>query len=486
LPVFLFRLLERRTFPKGAAAMAATAQLQKIQEQRRSLKGRMDELRTKLLDPATEFSQEDKTNFEKVCSDFDSLGERMKLLQTIEERSKIDLDDELSSFDPIGRDDRSGKPAKVGADDEETRSKALAGWMSYQMSGECSDEQRQACRALGYSPEKRHLDIQLSSSFGVRELQRPFREQSSRSAFNAAMESRAPLTTTTASTGGDLIPTTLLRSLEVNMLAFGGMRQVSEIMRTSSGEPLNWPTADDTGNTGALIGESTNLDNSGAGGALPGFSLVSWGAYKFTSGAILVPFELLQDSVVDLPAVLGAMLGERLGRVTNTYYTTGTGTNQPNGIVTAAALGYQTTASSTAFDWTDLIHVIHSIDPAYRNGAGFMGHDSIKMAARLLKDDNNRPLWVDGVDLNAADSLMGYSFTTNQDMASSVASDAKVLLFGQLSKYKIRSVGSIRLYRLQELYRAKDQDGFIALIREDGNLLSAGTTPVKYLKMKHT
>jgi hypothetical protein len=66
-------------------------------------------------------------------------------------------------------------------------------------------------------------------------------------------------------------------------------------------------------------------------------------------------------------------------------------------------------------------------------------------------------------------------------MDSTVASGKKSLLFGQLSRYKIRSVGEMRMYRLEERYRDTDQDGFVAFIREDGNLLTAGTAPVKYL-----
>jgi hypothetical protein len=38
-----------------------------------------------------------------------------------------------------------------------------------------------------------------------------------------------------------------------------------------------------------------------------------------------------------------------------------------------------------------------------------------------------------------------------------------------------------RLRRLDERYAEKDQTGFIAFVREDGNLLDAGTDPVKAL-----
>jgi hypothetical protein len=51
-----------------------------------------------------------------------------------------------------------------------------------------------------------------------------------------------------------------------------------------------------------------------------------------------------------------------------------------------------------------------------------------------------------------------------------------------LSKYYIRRVNEVRIYRLEERYRDNDQDGFVAFVREDGNLMDAGTAPVKYLQ----
>jgi HK97 family phage major capsid protein len=49
-----------------------------------------------------------------------------------------------------------------------------------------------------------------------------------------------------------------------------------------------------------------------------------------------VPFELLQDSEIDIEATVLELLAERLGRITNTFFTVGTGGAQPRGIVTAA------------------------------------------------------------------------------------------------------------------------------------------------------
>jgi HK97 family phage major capsid protein len=82
------------------------------------------------------------------------------------------------------------------------------------------------------------------------------------------------------------------------------------------------------------------------------------------------------------------------------------------------------------------------------------------------------------------DRLLGYTYVVNQSMASTLAKAAKVVLFGDFSKYKIRDVAGIRLVRLDELFAQTDQVGFVAFLRTDGQLLDAGTNPVKHLTCK--
>lgn len=151
------------------------------------------------------------------------------------------------------------------------------------------------------------------------------------------------------------------------------------------------------------------------------------------------------------------------------------------GIVTAAALG-KTAASATAIAADELFDLVHSVDPAYRKGAGFMFHDNVLLTIRKLKDGNGQYLWTAGLQAGEADRILGYGYTVNQHMASAVASTAKTVIFGQLSKYKIRDVRGLRLRRLVERYAESDQEGFVAFYRADGNLLDSGVAPVKYLQ----
>jgi len=226
--------------------------------------------------------------------------------------------------------------------------------------------------------------------------------------------------------------------------------------------------------TGERIGESTAVTN-----ADPAFAKKIWNLYKYSSKAIYVPFELLDGSAFDLAGVLGDMMGERIARRQNTDYTTGTGASQPNGIVTAATTF--SAASATAISWADIGGLITAVDPAYRAGASFMFHDSIRNDIVNILDGDGHAMWLQGPNGTEPALLRGYPWSVNQAMASSATSGAKTILFGQLNKYKIREHTQIRVRRLTELAALSDQEIFVAFAEGDGNLLTAGTAPVKVL-----
>ncbi|MBT6155459.1 MAG: phage major capsid protein, partial [Planctomycetaceae bacterium] len=143
------------------------------------------------------------------------------------------------------------------------------------------------------------------------------------------------MTVGTGSAGGFTVSQGMVGSLERAMLDYSGVMQAASIMRTDNGEPLTWPTADDTGNVGVLLGEgneSTELDVT--------FGGVIFSASKISSRLVKVSHELLTDSALNFASELGSILGERIGRKANQLLTTGTGAGiQPSGIVTESTLG---------------------------------------------------------------------------------------------------------------------------------------------------
>lgn len=176
-------------------------------------------------------------------------------------------------------------------------------------------------------------------------------------------------------------------ALEQALLQFGGMRQVSRVLRTATGSALDHPTVNDTSNAGALIGENV-LDSEQD----VTFGNLTLDAYKYTSRIVRVSVELMQDWAFNMGSVLGSLLGERLGRIQNTHATTGTGSGQPNGAVTAATLG-KTAAAAAAITMDELLDLQASVDPAYRPRGTWMFNDSVRNHIRKLKSTDNVYHW---------------------------------------------------------------------------------------------
>ena len=294
-----------------------------------------------------------------------------------------------------------------------------------------------------------------------------------RSAPRTVAEARA-MSTTTDSEGGYLVPTDLGAAVEVALLEFGGVREVATVIRTENGAQIDLPTVDDSGNTGSIEGENDGLATTDVT-----FGVKSLNAYKVSSDLVKIPFELLQDSAFDLASLLGRLLGERIARNSSALYTTGTGSSQPKGVVTASAAGV-TAAGVAAITSDELIDLYHSVGRAYRRNGTWMMADSTAKYVRKLKDAENQYLWQPGLSMGLPDTLFGAPVITNDDMAA-LATGNKTVLFGDFSRYYIRDVGAVRLIRLNERFADNDQIAWVAILRTDGELADAGTNPVKHL-----
>lgn len=289
--------------------------------------------------------------------------------------------------------------------------------------------------------------------------------------------------TTSNSAGGYTVPTELLNILVKSMVAWGPMYDdnVATTITTTGGGALTMPTVNDTSVTaGASGGEAVTLTDDG--GKDVTFGAKTLNAYAFDTEWLRVSKELADDSIFAMEALLGDLLGERLGRIANLQLTTGTGSSAPNGIVTASTLG-KTAAGTTAITSDEIIDLLHSVDPAYRTGpkAAFMFNDSTLAAIRKLKDGEGNYLWQMGnVQQGVPGSLLGYRYWVNQAMASipASASASKVVLFGDFGKYFVRKVGAPLIGAIQ------DKDfwpgfGVAGYIRFDGEL--SDTAAVKHL-----
>jgi HK97 family phage major capsid protein len=339
---------------------------------------------------------------------------------------------------------------------------------------ELRDDHKQACQTIGVQFHRDGaIDVPLANGFplGMPAWTLDGRQQ------KRDVESRADANMLkSANVGLETVPQGFGPELERTLLAFGGPRSVCRVWRTPTGNAVPWPTIDDTANSGALLAEEASIGDTLAAAT----AAVTFDAYKISSKPIKMSAELLQDEAVGLGTIVGSLLGERLGRAEGALTTTGSGSSTYKGIVTCSTLG-KTAASATAIASDEILDLIHAVNPAYRSSGsvGFMLNDGILLYLRKLKDGDGQYLWQPGLSMGVPDRLAGYPLTINQHMQATVATGTKTVLFGDFSKFIIREVASIRFFRLDELYRATDQTGFVAFLRGDSDCIQ--TAAIKHL-----
>ena len=287
--------------------------------------------------------------------------------------------------------------------------------------------------------------------------------------------------TTPGSAGGFLTNELFSGEIIDALKAFGGMRAYSRSVTTAQGTTMNWPTIDETSVVGQIIGENAAIQQ----GDMV-FGQVQIGAFKYTSDYVLISWELLQDSLVDIVSLVQEKLVSRIGRIQNTHFTNGVGTTEPVGLVPSAATVDADVVSS--IDAPDLYRLFHSVDPAYRNdpSCAWMFNDAIAAVIREINTAGATiPLWQPSLTAGVPDRLLGKPIVYNNDMTVTIATTERTMLFGAGNYYLVRDTGGVQVLRLDEINALSGQVTFLAWVRSDGVPLFAETTaneaPIKAL-----
>ena len=267
----------------------------------------------------------------------------------------------------------------------------------------------------------------------------------------------------TDSEGGYLVPDEFEHTLVEALEEENFFRSIATVIRTSSGDRKIPVVA--TKGTASWIDEE---------GAYPesddSFGQVSIGAYKVAT-MLKVSDELLNDSVFDLEAYISKEFGRRIGAKEEEAFFTGDGKGKPTGIFNAAggaSDGVTTAAAGITFD--DVMDLFYAVKSPYRKKAVWVLNDTTVKALRKLKDNNGNYIWQPSVQAGQPDMILNRPYHTSAYVPEAAAG-AKVMAFGDFSYYWIADRQGRSFKRLNELFAANGQVGFLASQRVDGKLI---------------
>ena len=277
------------------------------------------------------------------------------------------------------------------------------------------------------------------------------------------------------SEGGYLVPDEFERTLVEALLEENIFRKLAKVITTASGDK-KIPVVASKG-TASWVDEE---------GAIPesddSFGQVSIGAYKLAT-MIKVSEELLNDSIFNLESYIAKEFARRIGTKEEEAFFIGDGTGKPTGIFNAtggAQLGV-TAASTTAITVDEVMDLFFSLKSPYRKNATFVMNDATVKAIRKLKDGNGQYLWTPSLTAGTPDTILTRPVLTSA-FVPTIEAAKKTIAFGDFSYYWVADRQGRAFKRLNELFAATGQVGFMATQRVDGKLILAEA--IKVLQQK--
>lgn len=278
--------------------------------------------------------------------------------------------------------------------------------------------------------------------------------------------------------GGYTVPPGFRQKLVEVRAAFGGFAAAAEDFTTDTGAPIEYPSVDDTANSGAITAESAAV----ASGADLVFGTVTLGAYKYTSAGagsnlpLRVPVELLQDSAFDIAGLVARKLGERIARAQAAHWVTGTGVGEPKGIVAAGLTLDDDVDTADTPDYEDLVRFQDDLDDAYEANAAWLMSKTTWSVLRKIVDLNGRPIIQaasEGIAGKPARMLLNSPVIIDNGVPnlSAAVGPAHVIAYGDFREaYVIRRVSNLAVVVDPYSRATNGEVQYTAWERADGNV----------------
>ena len=259
--------------------------------------------------------------------------------------------------------------------------------------------------------------------------------------------------TTPGSAGGFLTNAEFFAEVTQILDARVGMRRFGRTITTATGSAMAVPRLNDIANDGETVAEQGAISEQ----ALV-FEQTLMGADKFTSGEVLLSFELLQDALISIPGLLAEAFAFRIGRAQNAAFT-----SSLLGSV-SSVVGAATPAAA------DILATYYGLRSDYREhpSAAWMMTDA---AAEVVRDvavsGMGIPWWVPGSD-GGPDRLLGKPVYANNDLEAIGTGNVSIVFGAGALGFFNRDVQAFSVERLDELRARDGQVSFVGWLRSDG------------------
>jgi HK97 family phage major capsid protein len=392
---------------------------------------------------AGEERQEDEEAYVRANKDYDKYSQMM-----IDERKRVEEDRLIGEAFDKAAQHRSGKTEKART------------WVDDVRDALNKKEARKGNATLRFDPDDIRPEVRTGDGI-------------------------SNLTTAASTVPTETLQSSLFRKLfdDVAILGAG-----VNIFRTADGTPLMLPRLI---SRGILSNETTyNATSAGEarvaeGGSIlktgePTFDQVTFNAYKYGQ-ILMVTRELLQDSVIDVQALLGELLGTHMSNYLAYDLLLGDGTGDPKGVhvITVAETGNLKTGGTTGnggkpADVDELIDVQWELKPAYRRNAKWIMNDTSVLWLRKMKigTEANHYVFEPGTADGRMDRILGHDLFVEEFMPN-YGTGVVSIIYADMSKYYVRMVADLRVEWSTEYAWDTDKIAVKGVMRADGDTIDS-------------
>ena len=287
-------------------------------------------------------------------------------------------------------------------------------------------------------------------------------------------ESRDALTPG-VSNASAIVPGTITSEIERALGGATDLLAAVSSFTTATGGDLTMPTVNDLTSRAKIVAEYQKGTR-----AQKTFGSITFKAYTYRTDLIPISEELMQDAVFNVESEIARLLSEQFARGLNYDFTNGSEGSEIKGIVAEATAVAAAGNSAVTFD--DLIDLVKSVKAGYNKNGKWMFNSNVLAELMKIKDNNEQYIWQPAVANAVAATIWGKPYVLNDDMPD-IAAGASPVVYGDLSKYRVRYVKGYTARRFNELLGEYLAVGFMGFGRVDAKLMDAGTHPIVKLQL---
>lgn len=236
------------------------------------------------------------------------------------------------------------------------------------------------------------------------------------------------LNITTDTQGGYLAPEELSTEMIRELTEYSPIRSVASVRGISS-PSVKYPTRDSITNAQWAAEQAPQPE-----------STVTFGQVEIAVHGLKtyvdISNDLLADSGGTAEAEVRMALAEDFGKKEGTAFVSGTGTGQPEGLLTHTGVASFAATSATLIKPDELIKMLYEMPATYRNAGTWLMNGTTLGILRTLKDGDGRFLWQPSFQAGQPETILGRPVLEAVDMPD-IAKSATPILYGDFSAYRV-------------------------------------------------